>query len=190
MYLGWIAKCGAAGFYNKCSFQSGYVCVLVCAKSIQSCLTQCDLWTVAQQAPLSMRFSRQEFWSGLSCPPPGNLPDPGIEPASLMSPAGLHLYQQCMRTLASLSICPYLVLSFFWMLATVVGVMWYFNMILICISLMTNAVEYLFMCILAICRSLLVKWLFRYFTYFDVVYSYYQAVYIFYVLDKSHLSDI
>ena len=38
-------------------------------------------------APLSMGFSRQEYWSGLSCPPPGNLPDPGIKPTSLMSPA-------------------------------------------------------------------------------------------------------
>ena len=39
-------------------------------------------WTVAHQAPLSMGFSKQEYWSGLSCPPPGDLPDPGIEPAS------------------------------------------------------------------------------------------------------------
>ena len=38
------------------------------------------LWTVACQAPLSMEFSRQEYWSGLPCPPPGDLPDPGIEP--------------------------------------------------------------------------------------------------------------
>ena len=45
------------------------------------------LWTVARQAPLSMGFSRQEYWSGLPCPPPGDLPDPGIEPMSLMSPA-------------------------------------------------------------------------------------------------------
>ena len=37
-------------------------------------------WTVAHQAPLSMGFSRQEYWSGLPCPPPGDLPDPGIEP--------------------------------------------------------------------------------------------------------------
>ena len=45
------------------------------------------LWTVAQQAPLSMGFSRQEYWSGLPCPPPGHPPNPGIEPRSLMSPA-------------------------------------------------------------------------------------------------------
>ena len=46
------------------------------------------LWTVACQAPLSMGFSRQEYWSGLPCPPPGDLPDPGI---SLTSPASLAL---------------------------------------------------------------------------------------------------
>ena len=44
-------------------------------------------WAVAHQPPLSMRFSRQEHWSGLPCPPPGDLPDPGMEPASLTSPA-------------------------------------------------------------------------------------------------------
>ena len=38
-------------------------------------------WTAAHQAPLSMGFSRQEHWSGLPFPPPGHLPDPGIEPA-------------------------------------------------------------------------------------------------------------
>ena len=43
--------------------------------------------TVARQAPLSMGFSRQEHWSGLPCPPPGGLPDPGMEPTSLVSPA-------------------------------------------------------------------------------------------------------
>ena len=45
------------------------------------------LRTVVHQAPLSMGFSRQEYWSGLPCPPPGDLPGPGIEPTSLMSPA-------------------------------------------------------------------------------------------------------
>ena len=45
------------------------------------------LWTVARQTPQSMGFSRQEYWSGSPCPPPGDLPDPGIELVSLMSPA-------------------------------------------------------------------------------------------------------
>ena len=44
-------------------------------------------WTIARQAPLSMGFSRQEYGSGLPRPPPGDPPDPGMEPASLMSPA-------------------------------------------------------------------------------------------------------
>ena len=41
----------------------------------------------SHQAPLSMNFSRQEYWSGLPSPPPGNLPDPGIKPMSLVIPA-------------------------------------------------------------------------------------------------------
>ena len=45
------------------------------------------LWTVAHQAPLSVGFSRQVYYSGLPRPPPGNLPNPRIEPTSLMSPA-------------------------------------------------------------------------------------------------------
>ena len=47
----------------------------------QSCLTVIP-WTVAHQAPLSMGISRKEYWSGLPCPPPGHLPNPGIEPRS------------------------------------------------------------------------------------------------------------
>ena len=45
------------------------------------------LWTVGRQALLSMRFSRQEYWSGLPYPPPGDLPYPGIKSVSLISPA-------------------------------------------------------------------------------------------------------
>ena len=44
-------------------------------------------WTVARQTSLSIGFSRKVYWGGLPCPPPGDLPDPGIEPVSLMSPA-------------------------------------------------------------------------------------------------------
>ena len=44
-------------------------------------------WTVAHQAPLFMGFSRQEYWNRLPCPPPGDLPNPGLEPTSLVSPA-------------------------------------------------------------------------------------------------------
>ena len=58
-------------------------CVLSCF-SVQLSVT---LWTVAYQAPLNTGFSRQEYWSGLPWPLPGDLPDPETEPASLTSPA-------------------------------------------------------------------------------------------------------
>ena len=51
-----------------------YVCVLSCFTHIQLFMT---LWTIAHHAPLSMGFFRQEYWNGLSCSPPGDLPDPG-----------------------------------------------------------------------------------------------------------------
>ena len=64
---------------------------LVIATSPQSCFIHvplfATLWTVACQTPLSMEFSRQEYSSGLPCPPPGNLSDPGVKPRSLTSPA-------------------------------------------------------------------------------------------------------
>ena len=60
------------------------VCALSCFSRVQLFMT---LWTPAHQTPLSMGFSRQEYWSGLPHPPPGDLPDPGTEPASLKSPA-------------------------------------------------------------------------------------------------------
>ena len=60
------------------------VCVCVCALSRFSYVRLCaTLWTVAHQAPLSIGFSRQEYWSGLPCPPSGDLPNPGIELVSL-----------------------------------------------------------------------------------------------------------
>ena len=71
------------------------VCVCVCARTCshvcQCCVLSClclfvTPCTAAFQAPLSLRFSRQEYWSGLSCPSPGDLPDPRVELASLMSP--------------------------------------------------------------------------------------------------------
>ena len=57
---------------------------------VPSCFSRVQLfatpWTVAHQAPLSIRFSRQEYWSGLPCPPPGDLPNPGFKPTSPMAP--------------------------------------------------------------------------------------------------------
>ena len=69
-----------------------HTCVCVCAcVRVYVCAYVCMLvwlfvtpWTVPRQAPLSMGFSRQEYWSGLSCPPPGGLPDAGM---ALASPA-------------------------------------------------------------------------------------------------------
>ena len=74
--------------------EGGHICILIA----DSCCTACmlsrfsvsdsaTLWTVARQAPPSMVFSRQEYRNGLPCPPPGDLPDPGINPTSLKSPA-------------------------------------------------------------------------------------------------------
>ena len=57
------------------------------AKSPQSCLTLCNSMDCRSLAPLSMRFSTQEYWSELSRPLPGDLPNPEIKSASLMSPA-------------------------------------------------------------------------------------------------------
>ena len=59
----------------------------MCARSRQSCPTLQPLWTITYQAPLSMGFFRHEYWSGLPCPPTRDLPDPGIKPMSLTSPA-------------------------------------------------------------------------------------------------------
>ena len=59
-------------------------CLLNCLSRVQLCATP---WTAARQTPLSMEFCREECWSGLPFLAPGDLPDPGITPASLLSPA-------------------------------------------------------------------------------------------------------
>ena len=59
----------------------------MCAKSLQLCLTLCGPTDCSMQAPLSMGFSSQEYWSGLPCPPPGDLSHPGIELTSPAAPA-------------------------------------------------------------------------------------------------------
>ena len=58
----------------------------MCAQSLSCVRLFVTPWTVAHQAPLSMGFSRQENWSGLPCPPPGDLPNPRIEPMSPEAP--------------------------------------------------------------------------------------------------------
>ena len=68
-------------------FSSKTLCVCVCAQSL--CHVQLSVipWTVAHQPPWSTGFSRQEYWNGLPFPTPGDLPHPGTEPTSLVSPA-------------------------------------------------------------------------------------------------------
>ena len=58
--------------------------MLSCFSYAQLFVTQ---WAIVRQAPLSMGFSRQEYWSGLPCPPPGDRPNPGNESTSVTSPA-------------------------------------------------------------------------------------------------------
>ena len=60
------------------------VCILSCSRHVQLFAT---IWTITRQAPLSMGFSRQEYWSGLSCSPPRDLPYSGIKPMSPVPPA-------------------------------------------------------------------------------------------------------
>ena len=72
------------GVWWRFHYTGVYVWVLGHCSHIWLCVT---LWTVARQAPLSVGFSGQEYWRGTPCPPPGHLPNSGIEPTSLMSPA-------------------------------------------------------------------------------------------------------
>ena len=76
MFTSWEARVSRPEDRNIC-----HVCVLS-----RVWLSACP-WTVALQALLSMGFSRQEYWHGLPCPPPRDLPHQGIEPVSLVSPA-------------------------------------------------------------------------------------------------------
>ena len=64
-----------------------YVCVCVLLNRFTRVWLLVTLWTVAHQAPLCLGFPRQEYWSGLPCPPVGDLPNSGIKPVSLTSPA-------------------------------------------------------------------------------------------------------
>ena len=68
--------CGSAGEESACNVGEKEV------KSLSRVQLFATPWTVAHQAPPSMEFSRQEYWSGLPFPSPGDLPDPGIEPRS------------------------------------------------------------------------------------------------------------
>ena len=71
-----------ANLFHKWCWESWTGCAYA-----QSYPTLCDPWTIAHQDPLSVEFSRQEYWNGLPFPTLGDLPDPGNEPKSLVSPA-------------------------------------------------------------------------------------------------------
>ena len=73
-------------FFNEVCTPQVWCRMCMCS-AVQSCPTLCAPWTIAHQVPLSMALSKQEYWHGLPFLSPGDLPDPGIEPASLVSPA-------------------------------------------------------------------------------------------------------
>ena len=78
--LGWLRNRGKRKAFQKIFFKPyKRSCVLSGFSHVWLFAT---LWPVVHQTPLSMGFSRQEYWSGWPCPPPGDLPNPGIEPTS------------------------------------------------------------------------------------------------------------
>ena len=80
MFWKWIEVVGVQPC--ECTRTTKLCTLKGCCLIAQSCQTLVTLWTIAPQAPLAMGFSRQEYWSGLPFPSPGDLPDPGIEPRS------------------------------------------------------------------------------------------------------------
>ena len=75
------------GYTNYGTSISLNICLLCLLSCFSRVLLFVTLWTIACQVPLSMEFSRQDYWSGLPRPPPWDLSDPGIGPMSLSSPA-------------------------------------------------------------------------------------------------------
>ena len=82
------SSCNKATNTQSCCIRTPSLCPCVCVLSRFSHVRLFGtLQTIACLAPLPMGFSRQDYWNGLPCPPPGDLPDPGIKPGSLTSPA-------------------------------------------------------------------------------------------------------
>ena len=77
-----LVRCSPKNFI--CTISLRHACMLSCFSPVQLFATP---WTVARQASLSMGFSSKESWNGWTLPPPGDLPDPGIKPSSLTTPA-------------------------------------------------------------------------------------------------------
>ena len=94
-FLPFLSLLDTVKFFRNSDLNFWFKFFLSYLKNHSACMLSCFsrvwlsviLWAVAHQAPLSMEFSRQEYWSGLPCPPPGDLPDPRIESTSIMSPA-------------------------------------------------------------------------------------------------------
>ena len=80
-------KCVAVNYSFSLLHKIPCVGCLLHAKLLSHVQLFATLWTIARQTPLTMGFSRQEYWSRLPCPPPGDLLDPGIKPWLLTSPA-------------------------------------------------------------------------------------------------------
>ena len=111
-------------------WHSVYVCVCVCAVGAQSYLTLWTPWTVALQAPLSMGFPRQEYWSGLPFLSPEDPPHPGIEPTPPVSPAlQAYFFFYCSAIGEVLDRILYFFLSF-WMMGVLI---YYGRIIWICL---------------------------------------------------------
>ena len=80
-WLSWIKKTDSCHLRTLPSNHVSFLCMYACSVA-SGCLTLVTLWTVAHQASLSMGFFRQEYWIGLPCPPPRDLPNPGTESVS------------------------------------------------------------------------------------------------------------
>ena len=89
--VSWVRFCSSLSPMPPPSLSTGSVTLFSYTVKVKKSLSHVRLfatpWTVARQPPLSMGFSRQEYWSGLLFPYPGDLPNPGVEPTSLMFPA-------------------------------------------------------------------------------------------------------
>ena len=83
-YLRGVFRSILCPWFKILTEQVSHVCVL---SLFQSCLLFATLWAVAWKTPLTVGFSRQEYWNGLPCSSPRDLPNPGIEPVSLATPA-------------------------------------------------------------------------------------------------------
>ena len=106
------------------AWQDAIFLSVVCAYSFSCVWLSTTLWTVAHQPPLSMGFSRQEYWSGLPCPPPGGLPNPGIKPSSPSLQADYWQPQRKPSVPSQLTFSTIFVSSIRWRIATVLFSSW------------------------------------------------------------------